>query len=54
MAPKPISLAMSQIGVGVKVISIDIITYAYEVFKTLKAMLKRHMLLKNQNLNFIP
>ncbi len=38
ITPKPISLAMPQIGVGVEVILIDIITHAFEVFKTLEAV----------------
>ncbi len=32
--PKPISLILLEIGVGVEVTLIDIVTHAYEVLKT--------------------
>jgi hypothetical protein len=46
--PKHVPLAILEIGVDAKVTLIDIITHAFEVFRTPNTI---HMLLKNQGLN---
>jgi len=38
--PKPIPLVILEIGVGVEVTLIDIVTHTFEVFKTLDIILK--------------
>jgi hypothetical protein len=38
--PKPISLVIPKIGVGVEVTLIDFVIHAFEVFKTLDIILK--------------
>jgi hypothetical protein len=40
VTPKPIPLAIPKIGVGVEVILINIVTHAYEVFRTPNIILK--------------
>jgi hypothetical protein len=51
VTPKPIPLMILEIGVGTEVTLIDIVTYAYEVFRTLDMVLKDTLLLRLQDLN---
>jgi hypothetical protein len=54
VTPKPIPLLIPEIGVGAKVTLIDIVTHAYEVFKTLDMVLKDTPIAKNLRSVLLP
>ncbi len=54
ITPKPISLVIPKIGVGVKVTLIDIVTHAFEVFMTPNTILKDTFVTKKLGSEPIP
>ncbi len=52
--PKLVPLVIPKIGVGVEVTLIDIVTHAYEVFKTLDIVLKDTPIVKRPRLELVP
>jgi hypothetical protein len=54
ITPKPIPLVIPKIGVGVKVTLIEIVTHAFEVFRTPNTILKDTFVAKKLGFEHVP